>query len=114
MIRRPPRSTLFPYTTLFRSRHHIGQACEPVAQGWKVHPDGPGFDQRQFSERGRRSHRTGRTQGQRYDSPGRGEVEVQVSMIGRQIANYRVDAKLGEGGMGVVYRAIDVTLDRPG
>src|SRR6266513_4986456 len=26
MIRRPPRSTLFPYTTLFRSRH---RACRP-------------------------------------------------------------------------------------
>jgi len=25
MIRRPPRSTLFPYTTLFRSHEHIGQ-----------------------------------------------------------------------------------------
>src|SRR2546430_11270923 len=25
MIRRPPRSTLFPYTTLFRSRHQHGQ-----------------------------------------------------------------------------------------
>src|SRR2546422_8617477 len=25
MIRRPPRSTLFPYTTLFRSRHRAGQ-----------------------------------------------------------------------------------------
>src|SRR3989442_10082321 len=24
MIRRPPRSTLFPYTTLFRSGHRIG------------------------------------------------------------------------------------------
>src|SRR3989475_8687536 len=24
MIRRPPRSTLFPYTTLFRSRQHEG------------------------------------------------------------------------------------------
>src|SRR6266498_4672962 len=24
MIRRPPRSTLFPYTTLFRSRHRAG------------------------------------------------------------------------------------------
>src|SRR2546430_4851505 len=24
MIRRPPRSTLFPYTTLFRSRYWIG------------------------------------------------------------------------------------------
>src|SRR6478672_13001286 len=23
MIRRPPRSTLFPYTTLFRSRHRV-------------------------------------------------------------------------------------------
>src|SRR5438876_8712957 len=26
MIRRPPRSTLFPYTTLFRSRHAVFQA----------------------------------------------------------------------------------------
>src|SRR3712207_8398403 len=25
MIRRPPRSTLFPYTTLFRSNHRVGQ-----------------------------------------------------------------------------------------
>src|ERR1044072_8608029 len=25
MIRRPPRSTLFPYTTLFRSVKHVGQ-----------------------------------------------------------------------------------------
>src|SRR3712207_7506249 len=29
MIRRPPRSTLFPYTTLFRSGHRgrVGRAC---------------------------------------------------------------------------------------
>src|SRR5215471_20017945 len=26
MIRRPPRSTLFPYTTLFRSQHPVSQA----------------------------------------------------------------------------------------
>src|SRR3989442_11795935 len=25
MIRRPPRSTLFPYTTLFRSREHVSE-----------------------------------------------------------------------------------------
>src|SRR3712207_8631258 len=37
MIRRPPRSTLFPYTTLFRSyyyhpsRHSAGQ---PIVAGW--------------------------------------------------------------------------------
>src|SRR2546425_13101427 len=29
MIRRPPRSTLFPYTTLFRSRDDVG-GVEPV------------------------------------------------------------------------------------
>src|SRR5256885_5612186 len=36
MIRRPPRSTLFPYTTLFRSRHRLearqpGRAAEGAA-----------------------------------------------------------------------------------
>src|SRR5438067_13928543 len=29
MIRRPPRSTLFPYTTLFRSRHRLDRPHEP-------------------------------------------------------------------------------------
>src|SRR3712207_7280236 len=31
MIRRPPRSTLFPYTTLFRSRAQHAEAAEVVA-----------------------------------------------------------------------------------
>src|SRR3712207_6890994 len=29
MIRRPPRSTLFPYTTLFRSDRHVVEHAEP-------------------------------------------------------------------------------------
>src|SRR2546425_11873202 len=29
MIRRPPRSTLFPYTTLFRSHKEFPGACAP-------------------------------------------------------------------------------------
>src|SRR5438874_8692566 len=29
MLRRPPRSTLFPYTTLFRSRERLGVASFP-------------------------------------------------------------------------------------
>src|SRR2546430_1193862 len=32
MIRRPPRSTLFPYTTLFRSRSEPRQPCCPPAR----------------------------------------------------------------------------------
>src|SRR3712207_8779630 len=31
MIRRPPRSTLFPYTTLFRSLQGEWEAVQPVA-----------------------------------------------------------------------------------
>src|SRR3712207_8429287 len=33
MIRRPPRSTLFPYTTLFRSVDDVGVARDPADVG---------------------------------------------------------------------------------
>src|SRR2546427_7935613 len=47
MIRRPPRSTLFPYTTLFRSAEPLGQIPSgalgrrgPAARGWVGPADG--------------------------------------------------------------------------
>src|SRR3712207_8277018 len=46
MIRRPPRSTLFPYTTLFRSPAAIlgGRDSTPTSSGspstWSGHTDG--------------------------------------------------------------------------
>src|SRR5688572_32308347 len=41
MIRRPPRSTLFPYTTLFRSRSCCGVAgssgaCSDTMSAWRT------------------------------------------------------------------------------
>src|SRR3989442_11608606 len=39
MIRRPPRSTLFPYTTLFRSGQHDRREVEADAEFLELHGD---------------------------------------------------------------------------
>src|SRR2546430_4075917 len=39
MIRRPPRSTLFPYTTLFRSEKAAGEQGLEVVGWYHSHPD---------------------------------------------------------------------------
>src|SRR5690348_5687340 len=36
MIRRPPRSTLFPYTTLFRSATDDAGNAQPLEQNWNL------------------------------------------------------------------------------
>src|SRR2546426_5976215 len=41
MIRRPPRSTLFPYTTLFRSRPGSGEIRPHTGTGREALEDGP-------------------------------------------------------------------------
>src|SRR2546429_3546442 len=45
MIRRPPRSTLFPYTTLFRSRALREEIENPVPQPSKRQRPGPAASQ---------------------------------------------------------------------
>src|SRR3712207_9230338 len=40
MIRRPPRSTLFPYTTLFRSRRLPRPPVAVSARAQRAHPQG--------------------------------------------------------------------------
>src|SRR5437868_12300533 len=60
MIRRPPRSTLFPYTTLFRSsRGTQGQppCVEPELNGaFRWHPSPPPADRDRKSTRLNSSH----------------------------------------------------------
>src|SRR2546422_2039481 len=49
MIRRPPRSTLFPYTTLFRSRRHTraaGQKCRSSGRRGRLEVEGTSGAQR--------------------------------------------------------------------
>src|SRR3712207_7041458 len=76
MIRRPPRSTLFPYTTLFRSGRAVRAAGRGVAARKGHEPDAPlpghvqlaeraaadGEGGRARSEHARRRHDHGRSE----------------------------------------------------
>src|SRR3712207_7605285 len=50
MIRRPPRSTLFPYTTLFRSV--VERADEPLGVAVRERPEQHAVDEREDRDRG--------------------------------------------------------------
>src|SRR5258708_30049013 len=47
MIRRPPRSTLFPYTTLFRSNFQVGKVLG--AQDEKSNSQAPALEQVRYN-----------------------------------------------------------------
>lgn len=50
------------------------------------------------------------------DTPGQragdGQVRDRGSLVGTMVNQYRIEAVVGEGGMGVVYRAVDTRLQR--
>src|SRR5690606_41723079 len=58
MIRRPPRSTLFPYTTLFRSLERRNPAGEPAAHRERLE-ETVGAAGRQLAERAHAARRAG-------------------------------------------------------
>src|SRR5437762_9080017 len=57
MIRTPPRSTLFPYTTLFRSQHHRDDRAHPGALASAARLD-PEHDQSGGRPRADQHHRS--------------------------------------------------------
>src|SRR2546425_11869442 len=80
MIRRPPRSTLFPYTTLFRSDH----AAEPVEveerddhgdRGGEEDPDDDAREEERLDLDHRSAHRGDQVDGgRRQEGAGEGEA----------------------------------------
>src|SRR3712207_7775075 len=60
MIRRPPRSTLFPYTTLFRSLAHVLGAREYELEGEQPCRANSGVDPLQLGEAPEQESRVGK------------------------------------------------------
>src|SRR5258708_26296964 len=88
MIRRPPRSTLFPYTTLFRSRHRVaGGGGERSGAGSS--PAGPHRARAMGGRhRHRPSHRTGRAGGRVPAGTGAGDRKSTRLNSSHQIISY--------------------------
>src|SRR2546421_7967728 len=79
MIRRPPRSTLFPYTTLFRSRG-----------GERDHPGG--------RERGREQTRCGAALEERgHSNPGQERAEAATEVAAEPAPQHCAEAALHPG-----------------
>src|SRR3712207_8896482 len=66
MIRRPPRSTLFPYTTLFRSRQRLqaagGEPPRGLRERVRVGRDGTDVGERGAGPGGQRERDLGRSE----------------------------------------------------
>src|SRR5688572_30872735 len=77
MLRRPPRSTLFPYTTLFRSRFRRCRARE----GW-----GPRRNPRPERTRGRRAAGSSRPRGGPRVRSGRDRKSTRLNSSHSQIS----------------------------
>src|SRR3712207_8450725 len=63
MIRRPPRSTLFPYTTLFRSPHAGARGVAAPARPRQARRGDRHGGRSRAARRGRCGHRPGRREG---------------------------------------------------
>src|SRR6266508_6871165 len=111
MIRRPPRSTLFPYTTLFRSRANRGRRGALLARRRlvRVYTGAPGAGRRLAHASPRRGRRAHRPERRRQDDPrqARGRSARASSRPGRvagpegvPVAGSRPLPRRGAGGRG--------------
>src|SRR2546427_8015093 len=82
MIRRPPRSTLFPYTTLFRSRHRGARG--PGRRRDREDGDGARLSGAAHRHRGGGAHDLRGLQGERLAVRGTGRSEEHTSELQSQ------------------------------
>src|SRR5256886_3984290 len=108
MIRRPPRSTLFPYTTLFRSHGAARSVADPGGRQAAADRDCDVKICPVCTTEYRDDVRFCPNDGQTLRSSG-----PTHDLVGQVLADrYHIMKKLGEGGMGQVYLAEHVKMGR--
>src|SRR2546427_9464397 len=88
MIRRPPRSTLFPYTTLFRSRHRSA-AARRVVRPRRTRP--PGGGDRPLSLQGSRRALSQRDSGRSRSEEHTSELQSQSNLVCRLLLEKKTE-----------------------
>src|SRR2546426_3473494 len=113
MIRRPPRSTLFPYTTLFRSRRparSVRSSRPSSTTSTRGSSDGRGPRSRSRCERRDRLIESG---GERVIGPYLAFMADPFHRLKEAMADrYTLERELGAGGMATVYLAHDPRHNR--
>src|SRR2546422_4760730 len=90
MIRRPPRSTLFPYTTLFRSNFPLVEDGEIRRAG--AHLDKPDAEfLLVFGEHGERARRAHRRRSEEHTS----ELQSRLHLVCRLLLEKKKTEKIG-------------------
>src|SRR2546430_9523357 len=84
MIRRPPRSTLFPYTTLFRS-------WRPNAQAAHAGPAGRGPEEDQRHSARRRRHNQWASRGKVRSEEHTSELQSQSNLVCRLLLEKKIE-----------------------
>src|SRR2546427_8019925 len=93
MIRRPPRSTLFPYTTLFRS-HRGGRRDEPGRLYEGACPESSGHDQgvrRSYPRRRRKGHSDRRGAAETRSEEHTSELQSQSNLVCRPLLDKKTN-----------------------
>src|SRR2546427_6818551 len=83
MIRRPPRSTLFPYTTLFRSQAEADEHAQHHESADQHHRGHVGHHGRHATPRERRSHAAGVVVGVARSEEHTSELQSQSNLVCR-------------------------------
>src|SRR3712207_8303050 len=101
MIRRPPRSTLFPYTTLFRSEVPAVAADAALAvedRPRRIEPDGEHDGERDREQQGQQREGDGRSEEHTSELQSRQYLVCRLLLDKKKIVVLGVDLAAGAGG----------------